>query len=188
MFDRVAIWTMSAMFTVGVLLLFIGPLAFNSITLLLVGAALIVLTMLILCLFLFVMRRQNAALLKRDGVVVEGEVTDWKSQERTGTGRNLTSPVAGFITYRFTPNGAGPEKSITYTDNVWVAVHTRYPVGSRVPIRYLPADPTTCMIAGDVTLRVDDDVSLAPWPIDTAQVAAVPDVLAPQPIWPFSDS
>ena len=137
-----------AMMVIGILLIFIGPLVFNSFTLMIVGVLLFLVSLLMIGLFIFSLSRERDTQLSREGVTVEGEVIGWESQRTPNGLHRMVSPLAGFITYRFSVDSADQGKQvITHTDNVWVWVQRRYPVGSRIPIHYLPGDPTNCQIA-----------------------------------------
>lgn len=137
-----------AMMTIGIFLIFIGPLIANSFTLMIAGVLLFLVSLLMVGLFLFSLNRERDTQLSGKGVTVEGEVIGWESQRTPNGLHRMVSPLAGFITYRFSIDSADHGKQvITHTDNVWVWVQRRYPVGSRIPIHYLPNEPTNCQIA-----------------------------------------
>jgi len=134
---------------VGVVVAFVGPLFFNSITLLFVGLGLALLGLVMMGLLFASDAREQNDRLTREGVAVDGEVVSWEEQKAEFGGHRHSAALGGFITYRFSVEVAGKGKQeITHTDNVWIWIRNRYPVGSRLPVRYLPSDPSVCRIDG----------------------------------------
>jgi hypothetical protein len=103
---------------------------------------------------IMLMAGKKEAKLNRQGVTTDGEVVNWEWQKRrpiTFRHQAPSSPLAGFMTYRYyadTPSQA--RQLFTQTENVWVAMHLKHPIGSTIRVRYLPSDPSICQIAESI--------------------------------------
>jgi len=126
----------------------------NILSLVFLGAIVLVMVSLIpIYLWMMLQAGRKEALLKDQGVTTEAEVVSWDWQKPfiRAPRAPSSSPTAGFITYRFyadTPNQT--RQLFTKKENVWVAVHLKYPIGSSIRVRYLPSDPNICQIAESI--------------------------------------
>lgn len=122
-------------------------------SLILVFCILIMASMIPFSIWMMVMAGKQESILTREGMTTYAEVVNWEWQKSyiKVPGQPWSSPFAGYITYRYYVNTPSQARQLfTKSENVWVAMNWRHPVGSSIRVRYLPGDPNICQIAESI--------------------------------------